>query len=236
MTHCIILWLLLSSGLVHASIESDPAIRASRLIARRVQSFYNFRAQIQFATWENDSTGIWQIRDTRACYEDLLRQGVPFEEVEQPSVLVPSPVRIKGDVAGVRYNAVIVSCEMARRLPLLSVILLRHGLVEARVMSAYRDHPRTSFHTMGLALDLAGFRDARGTSYSVLEDFVETPREETCKRALPVDGKARVLLELACDLYGSRLFSSVLTPNYNAGHRNHFHVDIRPDDLRFFLR
>jgi hypothetical protein len=32
------------------------------------------------------------------------------------------------------------------------------------------------------------------------------------------------------------LFNTVLTPNYNAGHRDHFHLDIRPDDQRFYFR
>ncbi len=31
-------------------------------------------------------------------------------------------------------------------------------------------------------------------------------------------------------------FSTVLTPNYNEGHRDHVHLDARPDDTRVFLR
>jgi hypothetical protein len=45
-----------------------------------------------------------------------------------------------------------------------------------------------------------------------------------------------VLRRIACDLYRSGKFQSVLTPNYNEGHRDHFHIDIRPDDPRAFLR
>jgi hypothetical protein len=45
-----------------------------------------------------------------------------------------------------------------------------------------------------------------------------------------------VLQRIACDLAQSRHVSTVLTPNYNAGHRDHFHVDVRPDDPRVFVR
>ena len=41
---------------------------------------------------------------------------------------------------------------------------------------------------------------------------------------------------MACALFESGVLSSVLTPNYNAGHRDHFHLDIRPDDPRSFIR
>jgi len=44
------------------------------------------------------------------------------------------------------------------------------------------------------------------------------------------------LVAIACELYRSGKFQSVLTPNYNEGHRDHFHIDIRPDDPRAFLR
>ena len=52
----------------------------------------------------------------------------------------------------------------------------------------------------------------------------------------PRQREGKTLLAIACDLAKSQLFSSVLTPNYNAGHRDHFHLDLRPDDPRFFLR
>jgi hypothetical protein len=44
------------------------------------------------------------------------------------------------------------------------------------------------------------------------------------------------MLEIACEIGASKRFSSVLTPNYNEGHRNHFHLDVRPNDPRVFVR
>jgi hypothetical protein len=108
-------------------------------------------------------------------------------------------------------------------------------VARVRLLSAYRNHPRTSFHTMGLGLDVFDFERADGSVLSVLNDFVETPSHHTCT-APRGSGHAGVLLDIACDIAASHAFSSVLTPNYNDGHRNHFHLDARPDDPRTFVR
>ncbi|MEZ4252824.1 MAG: extensin family protein [Polyangiales bacterium] len=61
------------------------------------------------------------------------------------------------------------------------------------------------------------------------------PERETCVGAAPREARARALRTMACEMADTGR-SSVLTPNYNEGHRDHFHVDIRPDDPRLFLR
>jgi hypothetical protein len=129
----------------------------------------------------------------------------------------------------------LMSCELATRLPVLVRVLRRHGVRGVDVMSAYREKPRPSFHTMGLGLDLMRFF-TRGKILSVTDDFLETPAHETCQAPRPESKRARALLSIACELFESRRFSTVLTPNYNQGHRDHFHIDIRPNDPRFFIR
>jgi hypothetical protein len=59
---------------------------------------------------------------------------------------------------------------------------------------------------------------------------------ETCDAPAPAGDEARELLAIACELADAHSFSTVLTPNYNDGHRNHFHIDARPDDPRFYVR
>jgi hypothetical protein len=59
---------------------------------------------------------------------------------------------------------------------------------------------------------------------------------QTCDAPRPATQRARALLDITCRLAKSRAFSTVLTPNYNDGHRDHIHLDIRPDDPRVFLR
>ncbi|MCA9582248.1 MAG: extensin family protein, partial [Myxococcales bacterium] len=128
-----------------------------------------------------------------------------------------------------------LSCELTARLPKLVAILKKHGIRGVDVMSSYRNKPFSSFHTLGLALDLSRFWT--GSAWlSVERDFVATPEHRTCTDPEPGPPAARALRQIACDIAASHLFSTVLTPNYNAGHRDHFHLDARPDDPRFFLR
>ena len=90
--------------------------------------------------------------------------------------------------------------------------------------------------TFETLIDLSRFETADGPLV-VASDFVIDRAHETCDEAAPNHhDKHRVLQAIACDLAKSKRFSSVLTPNYNVGHRDHFHLDVRPDDPRFFLR
>ena len=71
---------------------------------------------------------------------------------------------------------------------------------------------RLSQHASANALDIAGFRLADGRSISVLKDW---SGEGESARFL------RRVRDSACDD-----FNVVLSPDYNAAHRNHFHVDM----------
>jgi hypothetical protein len=42
----------------------------------------------------------------------------------------------------------------------------------------------------------------------------------------PQTGVSRELYDLLCEASAQRIFSTILTPNYNAAHRNHTHLDI----------
>jgi hypothetical protein len=74
-----------------------------------------------------------------------------------------------------------------------------------------RKEGRRSQHAFANAVDVAAFRTASGQQVSVLRDF----RRE--------DGRGRFLREVrdgACPW-----FRAVLSPEYNAAHRDHFHLD-----------
>jgi len=75
-----------------------------------------------------------------------------------------------------------------------------------------RAEGRLSQHASANALDIAGFRLADGRSISVLKDW---SGEGDSARFL------RQVRDGACDD-----FNVVLSPDYNAAHRNHFHLDM----------
>lgn len=69
-----------------------------------------------------------------------------------------------------------------------------------------------SQHASADALDIAGFRLADGRRISVLKDW-------------PGEGEDARFLRLARD-GACNAFNVVLSPDYNAAHRNHFHLDV----------
>jgi hypothetical protein len=75
-----------------------------------------------------------------------------------------------------------------------------------------RESGALSRHASADALDIAGFRLADGRSISVLRDW---PKQNQDAQFL------RQVRDGACEA-----FSVVLSPDYNAAHRNHFHVDV----------
>ncbi len=223
---------------------SDPAGEPARTIARRSHAFENFRATIPGGSWRVDEQALWQVRRSEQCIVALTQAKVRHEPwIEPLTTPVPTPVVLTGRVNGVTFHSahddrvVMVSCDMALRLRTLADIVKKHGIVAIDVMSSYRDQPRVSFHTFGLALDILRFR-SKTESYTVLTDFMRTPDHETCAPNAPEPSspKAKVLRAIACELAASNAFSSVLTPNYNEGHRDHIHIDARPDDPRVFVR
>jgi hypothetical protein len=87
-----------------------------------------------------------------------------------------------------------------------------------------------SNHSWGRAIDVRYLYKTDGPVYDV-EDPAHfaawSSASQTCGAALAAQtGPSRELYELVCEASARRLFSTVLTPNYNAAHRNHFHLDI----------
>lgn len=72
---------------------------------------------------------------------------------------------------------------------------------------------RLSEHATAQAIDIAGFTTATGRRVSVLGDWDGGPEERAFLRAVR-DG--------ACDYFGT-----VLSPDYNDAHRDHFHFGTR---------
>jgi len=87
-----------------------------------------------------------------------------------------------------------------------------------------------SNHSWGRAIDIRWLYTDSGQVYDVNNPshFVEWANSsETCGKALAAQtGISKELYSLACDFSNNHVFGTVLTPNYNSAHRNHFHADI----------
>jgi hypothetical protein len=161
---------------------------------------------------------------------------------------VADPVRAVMPINGLGYRVVggadprqslFGDCTIILSLARAASFMRERGIVEVSDYGVYNyrcigggtppDCPNgISQHASATAIDLAGFTDGEGTFYSVNDDWVIDPdAEDTCE-AQAEPGKDEFLHELICAMKHAGLWTIVLTPNYNADHRNHFHVDLTP--------
>ena len=82
-------------------------------------------------------------------------------------------------------------------------------------------------HAFAKAIDIAGWTTGGGEYASVNDDWEIDPEDEPTCEAETETEKDRLLHEVICELKAARVWNIVLTPNYNAAHRDHFHVDLK---------
>lgn len=182
------------------------------------------------------------------CQEALMRAQVAFT-IGPAREGVVDPVTATVPIAGISYRVLgganpraelFADCNLIHSLVKASEFLVARGIVEVSDLGVYNyrcigggtppNCPNgISQHAFATAIDIAGVKDGAGTFYSVNDDWVIDPNsEETCVAAT-MPGKDAFLHELICALKTANVWNIVLTPNYNADHRNHFHVDLTPD-------
>jgi len=162
---------------------------------------------------------------------------------------VADPVTATVPINGVAYRYVentsprtrmFADCELILSLAKAAPILRGYRIVEVADIGIYNyrcigggtppDCPNgISQHAYAKAIDLAGFTDASGVYASVNDDWVIDPAEESTCAAATEPGVDRSLHEWVCSLKRAGVWNIVLTPNYNASHRDHFHVDLTPN-------
>jgi hypothetical protein len=170
--------------------------------------------------------------DPVLCDQVLSQSGLRAtrQQDSRPDVACPlsNTLRVQGGEVGLS-SSFLASCPLAVAFALFE----RHGLQPAarqvfgqavtRVdhlgsfacRNMYnREGGARSQHASANALDIAGFRLADGRSISVLRDW---PKDSEQGRFL------RLARDGACEA-----FNVVLSPDYNAAHRNHFHLDVGP--------
>ena len=172
------------------------------------------------------------------CQEQLGILSIDFDDapdtqgVDDPVTVHPPINGIDFDRAGGSSNAdILMDCswglkmhEMAEGLPALGIDTVSHfGVYNYRFIGGTNT---LSEHAYGRALDIAGLSGDAGT-FTVLDDWVPGDAATTCT-APEGTPEHEFLRDLVCSWAASDLFHIILTPNYNAAHADHFHVDITP--------
>lgn len=91
-------------------------------------------------------------------------------------------------------------------------------------------------HPGGLAIDVGKLHKKDGTWITVLGHFQGKIGDRACGIDAPVPAiaEARELRALVCEAMDQHVFTYVLTPNYNAAHADHFHMEIKPG-VKWFM-
>lgn len=188
--------------------------------------------------------------DDGSCHAMLDALGLDWEP-SSPQQGIADPVFVEPYFGSVAYRYVsrdsptrmLMDCELAPRLHQLAEVLEEHGIDEAIHIGVYNyrciggGDPDSgtctpSQHAYARAIDLWGFGLAGSDTEYVLErDWIITSGP-TCPGTASAEAD-QVLHAIGCRMYEDGIFQTILTPNYNDAHRNHFHVDMI--DGRMFI-
>ncbi len=96
--------------------------------------------------------------------------------------------------------------------------------------------PPGTRHPAGLAIDVGLLHKKDGRWLSVARQFQGHIGDKTCGEGayVPEAPDAKELRALVCEASDLGVFTYVLTPDYNAAHADHFHMEIKPG-VRWFL-
>ncbi|APR99897.1 extensin family protein [Pajaroellobacter abortibovis] len=191
------------------------------------------------------------------CQNELNRRQIRWQAAEAVAG-VRTPVRLMSPLHGIQFHSPlppskrnhtlqeIFDCRMLLALDDFAALLAPYRVVEVIYISAYRhppphwtlQHGKTR-HPAGLAIDIATFIFSDGSSIQVKDHFYGRIGDTTCgSKANPPTSlipQALILRKIICKTATAKVFNVLLTPNYNAAHRDHFHFDIS-HQASFFVR
>jgi hypothetical protein len=202
---------------------------------RYLPSEWDPRAPLDFAAPPNAITGLklrWTTLQPDACFAAFSTSGMsPVRIPDGPSdvgCVVENAMRLAGSVR-VTPRDPVVTCPLAAAWMLFEqhtlqpeakrhlgteVSAVRHlGTYACRNVN-HTERGRRSQHATANAMDIAGFVLRNGREVRVAQDWAGKGAEAAFLRAVR-DG--------AC-----RWFRTVLGPDYNTAHRDHFHFDMGP--------
>lgn len=217
-------------------LDEEESARVSEFF-EKVAGWPNFRSIYPMGKWEKDISGCHVPVGAEECRSRLENAGVDFKPVhDRPGIT--HPVLLGSEINGVRLKSkgdLVVSCDLALSIVRMTEILSEMDAREVGIFSAHRPESSYSFHSLGLALDINFFVSSKWkVGVWVKTNFEKSEKYKTCNYKTETK-KGAFLMDVICALWEERVFNTIITPNYNEAHLNHFHVDVRPGDNRFYI-
>jgi len=175
------------------------------------------------------------------CIQELISKGIAFELSSNPMDSpggndvcdVLDPIRVSGTINGVnfRYNAysgsignMFVRCPVALALWDVAELAKTRNVTDISHLGTYNCRyisgtTNLSQHALANAIDIAGVKLSSGTTYTILGDWERGV-------ANPQTAGGAILRWLATEMHARGIWNIVLTPEFNAGHYDHLHVDL----------
>lgn len=170
----------------------------------------------------------------KRCLLELSRTGVKFR-VEPKRRLVWQPVRILAPIHGVSYEPMwrkhppLVDCQFALGLYRAAPVFAKLGVAKVRYSNTWRPAPRRRWRSMGhhprgMAMDVHEYVLKDGTKVDVLKDWEKLYGGPGNCVGRPKTKKGALLRRIACALERAHVFYTILTPDSDRAHRDHFHI------------
>ncbi len=183
-----------------------------------------------------------------ACLNFLVEHQIPFVEAP-PQKGVRTPVELRGAVRGLQLTPRVgrpplMDCQLLRALWEAAPVISQAGVTELSFSGAYvyRTRHRSSTlsaHAFGLAIDVHEFRGRDGP-LNIVRDFEKgagawrglVARKGEIPRCIgaPRTTKGKRLRRLVCELKHHSAFRVIITPDDDADHRDHIHIETFADD------
>jgi hypothetical protein len=186
---------------------------------------------------------------------ELERRGVVWTAATPPFPGVRTPIRLNGPLHGVTIHSTapvavratspfeILDARLALALDDFCALLARHDVVEIVHYNMYRPPAavptgveRQIRHPAGLAIDVGSFRKRDGTVLAVGPHWPSNIGAKTCGAGAVEhwSREARELVSIVCEATDERIFHFALTPDFDAAHADHVHLEIKPE-TRWFI-
>lgn len=175
--------------------------------------------------------------DVSSCLAALDTLGVHYVRVRRRGIAIG--VEVRGLLGGVEYRSynrdpLVLDCSLVYSLARAGQVFLANGVERVNFSSAYqrrniRGTRRPSRHSFGLAIDVHTFALQGGQRFATVKaDYEQGLGDNADCMGQPLTPLGALLRGLDCELSGSGLFRIVLTPDYDADHYNHFHLEALP--------
>ena len=186
-----------------------------------------------------------------ACKREAAKRKLPLKDASAKGVA--APMRLTGPLHGVRFITApapspfgVADCRLLLALDDFAEVLASFDVKSVQLDSMFRSKARiagrknkTSQHAHAMAADIVAFTFDSGRRLVVEGNWGASIGDTPCGPEAVLEERSDdivMLRNLACAVARRGVFHHMLTPSYDAAHRNHLHFDIKRDTQRWAIR